>query len=199
MSKEVVIPDTRDIRATLDTPSAARCVLACPPHPDHGGHRGDQRLRAVSTRLGEAGIACLRFDYGNWDGGASVIQDAGQAVAWASDRFGRVAIMGYSFGGAVALLAARELDLAAVSVLAPAARLSSEVDATAAIGDLAMPVQVVVGTRDSTVEWEVIVESARKHDHTIVELPADHFFIGLEDRIATEMTPFLATQLDNTY
>ncbi len=198
MSEEVVIPGARDVRATLDTPAAGKCVVACPPHPDYGGHRGDQRLRAVSTALGDVGIACLRFDYGDWDGGASVIQDADQAITWATDRFDPVAVMGYSFGGAVALLAAVELDLAAVSVLAPAARLSGELDAAEAIAALSMPVQVVVGTRDSTVDWETVVESARNHDHTVIELPADHFFVGQYDRIASEITPFLATHLDDT-
>lgn len=195
MSEEVVIPGVRDVRATLDSPTAKRCVVACPPHPDHGGHRGDQRLQAVSSGLGEAGIGCLRFDYGDWDGGASVIRDAEQSIEWADKRFAGVALIGYSFGGAVALLAARELDLAAVAVLAPAARLSTELDAAAAIEELSMPVQVVVGTRDSTVDWEAVVESARNHDHPIIELPADHFFVGQYDRIANEMTPFLATHL----
>lgn len=198
MSEDVVIPGARDVRGTLDSPGERSCVVACPPHPDHGGHRGDPRLRAVSSALGDAGIACLRFDYGTWDGGESVVTDADQAVTWANTQYRDVAVFGYSFGGAVALLAASELALAGVSVLAPAASLSTDLDAAAAVDDLTMPLQVVVGTRDSTVNWEAVVTSARRQGHTIIEHPADHFFVGQYDRIADEIAPFLATQLQSS-
>ncbi|MFB6303693.1 MAG: alpha/beta hydrolase, partial [Haloferacaceae archaeon] len=68
MSEPVLVPGGRDVRATLDrTGDADAAVVACPPHPQHGGHRGDERLVAVAERLTDAGVDCLRIDYGPWD------------------------------------------------------------------------------------------------------------------------------------
>jgi len=80
VSETVLIPGGRDVRATLDTAAsdgggdatgngsrADAVVVACPPHPQQRGHRGDERLTAVSNALTDRGIDCLRFDYGDWD------------------------------------------------------------------------------------------------------------------------------------
>ncbi|RDZ92988.1 alpha/beta hydrolase, partial [Haloferax sp. Atlit-6N] len=82
MTETILVPGGRDVRATLDrargdgaddtddraTRSDA-VVVACPPHPQHQGHRGDGRLVAVSDALTARGVDCLRFDYGAWDEG----------------------------------------------------------------------------------------------------------------------------------
>ena len=73
MSETVLIPGGRDVRATLDVAgsdgesggdaaeddgasvdetASEAVVVACPPHPQHGGNRGDGRLVAVSDALG---------------------------------------------------------------------------------------------------------------------------------------------------
>jgi len=176
-------------------------VVACPPHPEHGGHRGDERLRAVSRALGERGIDCLRFDYGDWDGGRGERADALAALGWAADRYRRVGLFGYSFGGAVALLAAaRHGGLAAVSALAPAARLADgdpdpDLDAVAALDAVDAPVQVVYGRRDTTADWEPVVERARGLAHEVAELSADHFFVGRADAVAGRVVAFLGPRL----
>jgi len=74
VSDTVLIPGGRDVRATLDTAAsdgsrADAVVVACPPHPQQRGHRGDERLAAVSEAPADRGIDCLRFDYGDWDEG----------------------------------------------------------------------------------------------------------------------------------
>jgi len=59
-SEELPIPGARDVQATLDSPDDAdpdAVVVACPPHPQFGGHRGDARLTAVSEALVEAGAS----------------------------------------------------------------------------------------------------------------------------------------------
>ncbi|MGQ4557072.1 alpha/beta hydrolase [Halobellus sp. GM3] len=128
MDETIFLPDGRDARGTLDAAAAdaRRCVVACPPHPQHGGHRGDQRLRAVSEALNARGVDCLRFDYGAWDGGRGERTDALAGVQWARERYDRVGLFGFSFGGAVALSAgARGADVDAVSALAPPARVGT--------------------------------------------------------------------------
>ena len=216
-SEDLPIPGGRDVRATLDTPEnadpdaglaaspldqseargASRVVVACPPHPQHRGHRGDQRLTAVSEALVEAGVACLRFDYGDWDEGYGEREDARNALRWARDRYDTVGIFGFSFGGAIAALAAATVEPQpeAVSLLAPASRLADDLDAAAALADIEAPVQVVYGTRDDTADWRPLVERARELDHEVVELSADHFFVGQQEKVADRVSEFLTGAL----
>jgi len=200
MAEETVpLPGAREVVATHEsTEDATACVVACPPHPEFGGHRGDPRLRAVTDPLRDAGVATLRFDYGSWDEGRGERSDARSAIRWASDRYATVGCFGYSFGGAIAILAAADADPApaAVSVLAPTAHLSTDLDATTALESVASPVQVVVGTRDETADWQPVADRARALGHDVVELPADHHFVGQHDRIRETVVPFLLDHLD---
>lgn len=211
MRETILLPGTREAKATLDTAgdetatpatsAADAVVVACPPHPQHRGHRGDERLRAVSDALGERGVDCLRFDYGPWDEGRGELRDARNAVEWARQRYDRVGLFGFSFGGAIALLAAAEDtvrdDVAAVSALAPAGQLVVDGhDAVWALDSVTVPVQVVYATRDDTAEWEAVVERARERGCETVEMSADHFFVGQAPKVATHVAEFLTRFLD---
>lgn len=192
----VLVPGARDVEATLDAPDseASSCVVMCPPHPQHSGHRGDDRLEAVAEHLVGEGIAALRFDYGEWDDGEGEREDARNALRWASERYDAVGIFGFSFGGSIAVLAAAttDVDLCAISLLAPAVELAAGLNAADALADVSAPLQVVYATRDSTADWEPVVEAARGLDCEVVELDSDHFFIGKFDRVAETVGPFLA-------
>jgi hypothetical protein len=189
MSESVVIPSDRDVRGTLDAPEGDTCVVACPPHPQMGGSRTDSRLQAVSDALE---CACLRFDYGPWDEGRGELADTRDAYAWARQRYDRVGLFGYSFGGCLALVAAaRESEAGrapfAVAALSPAAEIDG-IDAVEAIEAIDCPVGVVYGERDSTVDAEAVAEAVRAHGGTAEAVSADHFFVGqttdVADRIA---------------
>ena len=228
MSDPVFLSGGRDARGTLDVASEGRrepaaaagpsdgsgadaCVVACPPHPQHGGHRGDGRLRAVSDALGDSGIDCLRFDYGAWDGGRGEREDAVRAVAWADERYDRVGLFGYSFGGAIALsAAARGVDVAAVAALAPPARLGSARDDADAplngaggvdtVTDLAsipnsIPVGIFYGTRDDTATVGPVAAAAQERGAATSEFESDHFFVGREHEVAETIVDFLAPAL----
>ncbi|WP_338729682.1 CocE/NonD family hydrolase [Haladaptatus sp. DJG-WS-42] len=193
----VLIPGGRDVRASHDTASGATSVVvACPPHPQHGGRRTDSRLTAVADALADHGIATLRFDYGAWDEGRGECEDARNAIAWAHDHYERVGIFGFSFGGAISLLtAANRDDLTAVSALAPAGSLPAGFDTATALADISAPTQVVYATRDTTANWQPVVEQARALDYRVDELSADHFFVGQTQKVARCVCDFLASHL----
>lgn len=189
----VVLPGDRDVRGTLDTPDDAdpnRIVVACPPHPQDGGTRSDQRLTAVSDALCEQGIACLRFDYGEWDEGRGEQEDAKNAVRWAHERFEAVGLFGFSFGATMTLCAAASLDdLWAVCALAPD-RGGDDHDAVAALDGIDCPMQILYAERDDTADWEPVVERAHELDISVEGLPADHFFLGQADKVAERVVGF---------
>jgi len=216
-SDTVLVPGGRDVRATLDAPDADACVVACPPHPQMGGKRSDARLTAVADALAPA-VATLRFDYGPWDEGAGELTDARNALAWARDRYDAVALFGYSFGGCIALLAAaresrgerseapeasgsdhRERHAsseagtppAAVAALAPASRLGPDLDAAAALDAVSCPGYVLYGERDTTAEWEPVVERARTLGWSVESMSADHHFVGQTAKIGERCGAFL--------
>ncbi|MDS0283409.1 alpha/beta hydrolase [Haloarcula onubensis] len=192
MSDPVVVAGGREVVGRLDTPDADSVVVACPPHPRHGGARSDPRLRAVSDALAPD-VACLRFDYGEWDdqrGPALCTGDAERALAWARGRFDTVGLFGYSFGAGVALRAAAAADPPdACSALAPP---GEAVDTLAAVD---CPLQVVVGERDTTVDWEPVADRAAALGQAVVRLPSGHGFAGQFHRLGRAVGAFLSDRL----
>jgi len=191
MTDSLVVPHARDIRATLDAGDAEACIVACPPHPEMGGSRSDARLTALGSALAPA-ADCLRFDYGPWDEGRGERTDVHAALDWAEERYDRVGLFGFSFGGCLALVVGAEREgLACVSALAPAARISEELDAVAALDDIDAPTRVVYGERDTTAEWEPVVERARVLGVEVEGFSGDHFFLGQEEKVAEQCAAFL--------
>ncbi|MDZ5812885.1 alpha/beta hydrolase [Halorubrum sp. AD140] len=212
MSDTVLIPGGRDVRATLDTAAsdggeskrdgdarADAVVVACPPHPQQRGHRGDERLTAASDALTDRGIDCLRFDYGDWDEGYGESTDADNAVSWAVERYERVGLFGFSFGATVALVtAASRPGLAGVCALAPTARLNPDVDAVAALDglvDLGVPTRILYATRDSTADWEPVVERAEELGVETQAFESDHFFVGRAADVGETVAAFFGPRL----
>ena len=197
------LPGARDVRVTLEGDDNHRVVVALPPHPQMGGDRRDSRLRAVSDALTDAAVDCLRIDYGPWDEGVGERTDAITALEWATDRYEQVGLFGYSFGGAVALFAATEVETAnnledvqtvAVSALAPAAGSVAGFDPED-IDRIQCPGQVIFGDRDDTADWQSVVERARELRWHVESISADHFFVSQQTRVADLVTSFFATQL----
>jgi alpha/beta superfamily hydrolase len=200
-TERLALPGGRDVRASLDTDadtdaasdvSADAVVVACPPHPQHGGTRHDGRLTAVSDALSPR-IDCLRFDYGPWDEGRGERTDAENACAWAAERYDRVGCFGYSFGGGVALLTATATPVDAVAALSPVAHLDDGV--AAAVADIDAPLWVGYGTRDTTVDAAAVAAEAADHGATVETFAADHFFVGRETDVAERVAAFVENAL----
>ena len=196
---DVLIPGARDVRGSLEEPDSEpdAVVIACPPHPRQGGNRRDRRLLAVSEALSAHGVACLRIDYGEWDDGYGEREDVRNAIRWAADRYDRVGVFGFSFGASQAILASATVDraVAAVSALAPTARLGSGLEVVPALEELSAPVQVCYGERDRTVDWVPVVDRASALGHEVTACPADHFFVGQERKVSRTVGEFFARTL----
>ncbi len=187
--------------STVDGPDDAdACVVACPPHPQMGGSRTDARLRAVGDALADRDVACLRIDYGPWDGGRAEQGDVRDALVWAREAYERVGLFGYSFGAGVGLLATVAADPApmAVAVYAPPATIVADGDIVGAVetlDDRGIPGLVTYGERDSTVDWEPVVDAAEAAGWQTEAVPADHFAVGQQDRVATLAGEYLTNAL----
>ncbi len=190
----VLVPGGRDVRGTVTEPAepADTMVVCSPPHPQQGGSRTDRRLVAVSEALTDRGIAAVRIDYGPWDGGVGEREDVRNAIRWAADRNQRVGVFGYSFGASQALLAAASVDreLLGVAALAPAPRLGTDLDVVDAVADIEAPGLILHGERDATVDTAPVVEAAREVGWERRQFPADHFFLGQEEAVATAVGEF---------
>jgi|AntDeeMetageno51_2_1112566.scaffolds.fasta_scaffold03464_1 hypothetical protein len=209
MTKRVLVSGSRDVRGSIDLVNSGTdrenkddpvaAVVACPPHPRYGGTRYDERLRSVSDYLINCGVDCIRFDYGEWTGGNGECEDAQNVIQWVDNRYERVGVFGYSFGGAIALLSAASINqrLAGVSVLAPESHLSKDLDSVTALENIDAATQVVYGSRDSAVNWEAVVDRARDLGCKIVELQSDHFFVGQQGQIVDTNGGFLVDSLNN--
>ena len=86
-------------------------------------------VQAIACALAKAGIAALRFNFrgvggseGNFDDGPGEVDDVAGALDWLNRQpevaHGRLAVIGYSFGAAVALAqAARETHRHAMALI----------------------------------------------------------------------------------
>lgn len=191
----VLIGGARDVRGTLVDPGGTACVVACPPHPQMGGTRTDRRLTGVCDVLAAEGIASLRFDYGEFDEGRGEFTDTLNAIAWATERYERVGVYGFSFGGTLALIAADETAVACVCALAPAARIADRLDAVEAVQRIDRPTRIVYGERDTTADWKPVVDRAAEAGHTVLGMSADHFFVGQTEQIAERVAVFFQNEL----
>ena len=84
--------------------------------------------------------------------------------------------------------------------LAPTARLNTDVDAVAALDDvveLGVPARILYATRDSTVDWEPVVERAAELGIGTAAFESDHFFVGRSGEAGDAVAEFLAPLLND--
>ncbi|MGB9826208.1 MAG: alpha/beta hydrolase [Desulfofundulus sp.] len=194
------------LEACLDLPAVSGPfpgVVLCHPHPLYGGDMNNNVILAISRSLTGKGIASLRFNFrgvgrsqGCFANGIGEQEDAQAALLLLSNREeidpSRIGIMGYSFGGMVALAVGDTNNvvraIAAVSPVIPADVLKQ----------CAKPKLIVTGAEDNIITpSSVLKETAGMAEPKIVEVIAgvDHFWWGYEARVGEMVADFFARVL----
>lgn len=178
--------DALELEAAVDLVDGARATLVvCHPHPKMGGTMNAPLLVAVRDDMTRRGWNVVRFNFrgigssqGESSTGTAEIEDARGALDYARTLGRPIALIGWSFGAAVALrTAAVEEDVVACVALAPP--IDAKPGITEGVGETApsSPVLVVIGANDAQVSPGRAREWAAAHGATFVEMKgANHFF-----------------------
>jgi len=192
------IPDSEDLQikgpggeleALLEMPADAALhgvAVVCHPHPVHGGTMQNKVVHSLARALISQDFATLRFNFrgvgrsgGVFDEGDGELQDTLAAMEWARFRFPDMPlwVAGFSFGGAMAIRAAAEADVAGLVSVAPAvSRFAS------GLAHLpACPWLIIQGDEDELVDIEETVAYVNSLDPgpSLAVFPGgDHFFHG---------------------
>lgn len=197
--------DGLSLEAEMDLPQAARATLViCHPHPRAGGTMNAPLLLAIRDRMLAAGWAVLRFNFrgiGNSEGtsgtGLEEVADARGVLAEARRRLtAPVALLGWSFGGAVAIrVASADSDLAGCVAVAPAVvakpGFTAGLPAPAEVA-LGRPTLIVCGANDDQVDPADCRSWAAEAGVEYREIKgANHFFWAKYEALAEEVEAFL--------
>jgi alpha/beta superfamily hydrolase len=149
-------------------------------------------VTAAAEACAGRGLATLRFNFrgvgastGKHDDGRGEQDDVRAAAAEVRRRLpagAPVALVGYSFGAAVAAAVAERTPIAGLALIAPPLRLASFQPPAAVTG----PILVVVGAEDQycpPAALETIRDTLPQATITVLE-GADHFFFGALDQLA---------------
>jgi alpha/beta superfamily hydrolase len=159
-------------------------------------------ILAVSRALAERGLAALRFNFrgvgmsrGAFDGGIGEGDDAQAALSFLSEYSGvdpaRLGIMGYSFGGMVALSSGMHNNqVKAVAAVSP-------VISAGLLAEVPKPVFIVYGTEDEVVLPSTIIKETSLLEPGNIQAVegADHFWWGREAKAAEMLSDFFVKSL----
>jgi alpha/beta superfamily hydrolase len=202
--------DGLTLEASIDEPPHVTAgVVLCHPHPNFGGTMNAPLLSTLAEAMVAAGLAVVRFNFrgvgrseGQASGGESEVADALGAMDALGEAFGGVplSIVGWSFGGAVAIrTAAAEQLLRACAAIAPA--LTAREGITAGLPSpeelrVQVPLLIVVGANDQNVSPEACRAWAEGSGARFELMPgANHFFWAKYEELSKTVTEFLTEVL----
>jgi uncharacterized protein len=189
-TRAVTIPGpTGQLEALVDAPPQAdgsRVAVVCHPHPLYGGSMTNKVAHMLAKAFNDAGAIAVRFNYrgvgasaGQYDEGNGEAADALAVLEWTQRDWPKAQrwLGGFSFGGAVAIRAAGEREVARLVTVAPA------VDRVAAPATKLprCPWLVVQGDRDDVVDPQHVarwVEGLPVRPEIAVIAGGEHFFHG---------------------
>jgi hypothetical protein len=164
---------------------APPCAIAA-PHPALGGSMTVPVVAELAWALTRAGHPTLRFDYRGVGASQGVRREHGTTIGEVSEEAGDLlaavdqlllstradsaCAVGYSFGAAVALAAARDARIERIVLVAPPTSLAD----FSALARLAKPALVACGEDDPLCDRDLL---GRVAEHLVVIPGADHGFL----------------------
>jgi len=179
-------------------------VVVCHPHPLYGGNMFNNVVHAVCSKLGEDGLAWLKFNFrgvgrsgGRYADGIGEQDDARAAVSLAELQEGvdpvKIGICGYSFGSIIALaVAAKDSRVKAVAGISPFIQPPDLLD------HCSCPKLFVAGTHDEFVDSRALEEQVKKlpEPKELILFPdVDHFWAEGEEAMAEKISGFFRKSL----
>lgn len=175
------------IDCAIDAPAAGTALrgvaVLCHPHPQHGGTLDNKVVQTLARAFVALGYRAVRFNFrgvgasaGAWDHGQGEVDDVLAVIAAERDPALPLALGGFSFGGAMAAMAAARLP-------AEAAAERLVLIGPAVLNFPAPPVSqdtlVLHGEADDVVPLSAVLDWARPQSLPVTVLPgAGHFFHG---------------------
>lgn len=179
-------------------------VVVAHPHPLYGGSMVQPVVHHVARACRRHGLVTLRFNFrgvGGSDGsygGFDEYRDVQAAFAYLESRIGglTISLAGYSFGAAVSALAVIEGTPAKGLALVAFPVNWDEMMPSffALLGTRTAPILAVCGELDDIAppaEVEALLRGAGVHPRMVTVSGADHFFVGLADRVGDSVAAFL--------
>jgi alpha/beta superfamily hydrolase len=173
-------------------------AVVCHPHPLFGGTMDNKVVYTVARAFEQLGAPAIRFNVrgagtseGRHDEGRGEVEDALAVIAHGRARWPQAALWlaGFSFGGAVAALAAAAAQPARLVLVAPGV---TKIDVTQAP---ACPWLIVQGDADDVVPAPVVLAWAatlKPPPRVTVLAGAGHFFHGRINELRDAVLDFMA-------
>ena len=182
-----------ELEALIETPVAPGAAapvrafgVVCHPHPLYGGTMDNKVVHTLARAFEERGAPAIRFNFrgvgksaGSYADGRGETEDALSVIAFGRARWPGAALWlaGFSFGGAVAVLAAALAQPARVVLVAPGV---TKIDVTGAPPP-ACPWLIVQGDQDEVVPAQFVLDWAQglaPAPQVALVAGAGHFFHG---------------------
>lgn len=182
-----------------DSKSPYPAVVACHPHPLYGGDMDNNVVVIICQALAMHSVAALRFNFrgvggsgGKFGGGVKERDDVIAALDYLGARKDinteSLGIVGYSFGGAVALPIAQEDTRINKLILVSPALNGSQWEE---LKNYNRPKLILLGDADTVVPYARLKKDIVTDKQFQVIAGADHFWWGFEKEIEKKIISFL--------
>jgi len=182
-----------------DSKSPYPAVIVCHPHPLYGGDMDNGVVVTICQALVTQSIAVLRFNFsgaggsgGKFGGGVKEREDVKAALDYLDTRseidIGKLGLVGYSFGGAVAFPVAQEdMRVKRLALVSPA----MNENVWEELKSYSRPKLVLLGDADTVVSYARLKKYFTADKQFQVITGADHFWWGFEGEMSKRVGEFL--------
>ncbi len=194
-----------EVLAETPQSDARGLLLVCHPHPRFGGTMNNKVVHTLARAGLSADWAVLRFNFrgvgrseGSFADGKGELADAAAVLDWGRQRApGALALAGFSFGAAIALLLSEQVSPDRLVTIAPPLRYFSELEwGRETLPQPDCPWLVVHGDEDDVVDCQDTLQrlqESEKQPQVEVMAGAGHFFHGRLTELRQIVEPFLAS------